>query len=135
MDDTGSPVTARSDATAGPEMCFSPPRQTVSYPKVPAATAAGPLRRGCPAALGCVSDTIFPLQSKIKILLLEGVSDEAVNILKQEGFNVRARPQRVHTRAALFFDLCGRHLYSILLFLYLLIYLFAGGGAQGEAAR
>jgi hypothetical protein len=61
MDDTGSPVTARSDATAGPEMCFSPPRQTVSYPK-----------------------------SKIKILLLEGVSDEAVNILKQEGFNVEA---------------------------------------------
>jgi len=61
MDDTGSPLTARSDATAGPEMCFSPPRQTVSYPK-----------------------------SKIKILLLEGVSDEAVNILKQEGFNVEA---------------------------------------------
>ena len=32
--------------------------------------------------------TSFP-KSEIKILLLEGVSDEAVNMLKQEGFNVR----------------------------------------------
>jgi hypothetical protein len=60
MDDTGSPVPARGgEAAAAPEMCFSPPRQTVSYPK-----------------------------SKIKILLLEGVADEAVSLLKQEGFNV-----------------------------------------------
>jgi hypothetical protein len=74
-------------------------------------------------AQGCVSDTIFPLQSKIKILLLEGVSDEAVNILKQEGFNVRARPQSSHAGRSIF-DLCGRHLYSILLFLDLFIDLF-----------
>jgi D-3-phosphoglycerate dehydrogenase len=59
MDDTGSPLPTRPDSATGVEMCFSPPRPTVSYPK-----------------------------SKIKILLLEGVSEEAVNMLKQEGFNV-----------------------------------------------
>jgi hypothetical protein len=82
MDDTGSPLPTRPDSATGVEMCFSPPRPTVSYPKVP---TPPPHVVWLAASL-----PLHGVQSKIKILLLEGVSEEAVNMLKQEGFNVRA---------------------------------------------